>query len=362
MWKFQNFPVISIFRYSLEKEVRNQVLELSPKHFHRHALSNVHMENFLQIEHSDSKDGALLVDTLQTVVNKGDEDRDLTSRYYGKQVTQFIRHQFLSKHWEEFKEREVKDQNLYQGLIMIAQWFQPLESISLNRVQCDVLHIAMGTVEKLKDTHPNHPIFQLKDEEIFVKNKNLTEDRFGGGKNSLAILDALNDFMFKSSGFRGNTANYYNPANSYIDKVLQSRQGIPITLCLLYKLVANRLGIVIEAINFPRHFLLKWVDTSKETSYYIDTFRNGARKSMDEIKAETDQDPEQLAIAKPMEIFQRMVRNLGKYFTKCFSNQSTVCKFLDFSTTQILREINFGESRGSKTVLGLCNIRGCEIC
>ena len=152
-----------------------------------------------------------------------------------------------------------------------------------------------------------------------MKNENLSEDRFGGGKNSLAILDALNDFMFKSSGFRGNTANYYNPANSYIDKVLQSRQGIPITLCLLYKLVANRLGIVIEAINFPRHFLLKWVDTSKGMSYYIDTFRNGARKSMDEIKAGTDQDPEQIAVAKPMEIFQRMVRNLGKFFTKYVS-------------------------------------------
>ena len=55
-------------------------------------------------------------------------------------------------------------------------------------------------------------------EDILVKN-NLTEDRFGGGKNSMVILDALNEFMFKQSGFRGNTANYYNPANSFIDKV-----------------------------------------------------------------------------------------------------------------------------------------------
>ena len=228
------------------------------------------MEHFLELENSNAQKGVLLVDTLQTIVTKGDEDRDITSRYYGKQVTQFVRQHFLAKQWNDFKNRDPQYQDLYQGLIMIAQWFQPLQSISLKRVQCDVLHIAMGALSKLKETRPNHPIFQLKDDEILVKT-NLTEDRFGGGSNSTAILDALNDFMFKESDFRGNTANYYNPANSFIDKVLQSRQGIPITLCLLYSLVAKMLGVVTEAINFPRHFLLKWIDTSKDddTSYYI---------------------------------------------------------------------------------------------
>ena len=56
----------------------------------------------------------------------------------------------------------------------------------------------------------------------------MTEDRFGGGKHSIAILDALNEAFFQDMGFRGNTANYYNPANSFIDKVLENRQGIPI--------------------------------------------------------------------------------------------------------------------------------------
>ena len=66
----------------------------------------------------------------------------------------------------------------------------------------------------------------------------MTEDRFGGGKHSIAILDALNEAFFQDMGFRGNTANYYNPANSFIDKVLENRQGIPdlkknITGCLI---------------------------------------------------------------------------------------------------------------------------------
>ena len=134
-----------------------------------YALSNIHMEHFLELEHSNDQNGILLVDTLQNIVNKGDEDRDLTCRYYGKQVAQFIRHYFLTKEWEEFKNREPNDQDIYQGLVMIAQWFQPLEFISLDRVKCDVMTIARGTLEKLKVTNSSHPIFQLNQ-----NNENLT--------------------------------------------------------------------------------------------------------------------------------------------------------------------------------------------
>jgi len=301
-----------ISRYLLEKEIRCQIYELSPNHYHHHALSNEHMDHFLELEHSHSQNGMLLVDALQNVVKTGDEDRDLTVRYYGKQVTQFVQQHLLALQWEEFRNREMKDQDLYQGLIMIAQWFQPLEFISLDRVKCDVMTIAKGTLEKLKVTNSSHPIFQLNqnnEEEIFVKS-NIQEDRFGGGKNSIDILDALNDFMFTDSGFRGNTANYYNPSNSFIDKVLQSRQGIPITLCLLYKLVAQMLGVFTVPMNVPSHFMLKWHDTTTDISYYIDTFKNGIRRNERQIIEQTDHDPGRYTIATPMEIFQRMVRNL----------------------------------------------------
>ena len=64
------------------------------------------------------------------------------------------------------------------------------------------------------------------DEKLLKHDVLLTEDRFGGGKHSIAILDALNEAFFQDMGFRGNTANYYNPANSFIDKVLENRQGV----------------------------------------------------------------------------------------------------------------------------------------
>ena len=78
----------------------------------------------------------------------------------------------------------------------------------------------MAVIEKLKTRDPNHPIFGLNDDEKLLKHDTpLKEDRFGGGKHSIAILDALNEAFFQDMGFKGNTVNYYNPANSFIDKV-----------------------------------------------------------------------------------------------------------------------------------------------
>ena len=95
-----------------------------------------------------------------------------------------------------------------------------MESIRVDRVKCDVAHIALAALEKLKASQPKHPVFELDDNQKLLKlDADLTQDRFGGGKCSIAILDALNAAFFQEMGFRGNTANYYNPANSFIDKV-----------------------------------------------------------------------------------------------------------------------------------------------
>jgi len=119
--------------------------------------------------------------------------------------------------------------------------------------------------------------------------------------------------FFQDMGFKGNTVNYYNPANSFIDKVLECRQGIPITLCLLYSVVTKMLGVVTTPINFPRHFLLRWENighTSASDFLYIDAFQNGIRQTSSEVRAKSDTNPDNFENARPSEIFQRMVRNL----------------------------------------------------
>jgi regulator of sirC expression with transglutaminase-like and TPR domain len=69
----------------------------------------------------------------------------------------------------------------------------------------------------------------------------------------------LNQFLFTQRGFTGNSDNYYDPRNTYLNQVLDRRTGIPISLSLVYSEVARRLGLPVYGVNFPGHFLVKYV-------------------------------------------------------------------------------------------------------
>ena len=73
----------------------------------------------------------------------------------------------------------------------------------------------------------------------------------------LQRLRALNQFFFRDMGFGGNVNNYYDPDNSYLNAVLRTRRGIPITLAILWLELAQGLGLKARGINFPGHFMLK---------------------------------------------------------------------------------------------------------
>ena len=70
-------------------------------------------------------------------------------------------------------------------------------------------------------------------------------------------IDGLRHRLFTVEGFRGNDVDYYDPANSYLDQVLERRMGIPITLALVLMEVGRRLGVVVEGLNTPGHFLVR---------------------------------------------------------------------------------------------------------
>lgn len=75
------------------------------------------------------------------------------------------------------------------------------------------------------------------------------------GHEPRALLAHAHAVLFDEAGFVGNTENYYHPFNSYLPKILKSRQGLPITLTLLYKCVLESLGLRVWGINMPGHFL-----------------------------------------------------------------------------------------------------------
>lgn len=88
------------------------------------------------------------------------------------------------------------------------------------------------------------------------------------------VLRLLNDFFFGELEFTGNTENYYDPRNSYVNDVLDRRMGIPISLSIVYRLLASAAGVALEGINFPGHFLLTYQRPSGRR-IYIDVFQCG---------------------------------------------------------------------------------------
>ena len=85
---------------------------------------------------------------------------------------------------------------------------------------------------------------------------------------------ALNEFLFTRSGFHGSRTNYYHRSNSYLNEVIDDREGLPITLSVLYMEVARRLGLKVVGVGLPGHFVVRFEPT-KGDSQLIDPFDNG---------------------------------------------------------------------------------------
>jgi regulator of sirC expression with transglutaminase-like and TPR domain len=100
------------------------------------------------------------------------------------------------------------------------------------------------------------------------------------GKQPQALLAHLHSFLFDEQGFAGNAEDYYNPNNSYLPSVLRTKRGLPITLALVYKTVAERLGLRAWGVGLPGHFLTA-VDCGQGVMM-IDAFNGGAIISKDE--------------------------------------------------------------------------------
>jgi regulator of sirC expression with transglutaminase-like and TPR domain len=85
---------------------------------------------------------------------------------------------------------------------------------------------------------------------------------------------ALNKVLFDEEMLRGNTADYYNPRNSFLNDVLDRRLGIPITLSTVYMEVGRRIGFPLFGVGMPGHFLVKHYDVNGSPTL-IDVFERG---------------------------------------------------------------------------------------
>ncbi|MDB5324613.1 MAG: hypothetical protein JWM57_182 [Phycisphaerales bacterium] len=93
------------------------------------------------------------------------------------------------------------------------------------------------------------------------------------GPQQQAMLAHLHAYLFDEFGFSGNADDYYNPANSHLPDVLETKRGLPITLSLVYKVVAEKLGLVVHGVGLPGHFVAS-VETDEGTMF-VDCYDHG---------------------------------------------------------------------------------------
>jgi regulator of sirC expression with transglutaminase-like and TPR domain len=130
-----------------------------------------------------------------------------------------------------------------------------------------------------------------------------------------AKLAALNKYLFAERGFHGSRGDYYNRSNSYLSEVLDDREGIPITLSVLYMELARRLGLKVVGVSLPGHFVVRH-EPAKDEPRLIDVYEGGvplsreeAAKKVEAITGRPLRETDLAAVGKRA-ILVRMLRNL----------------------------------------------------
>jgi regulator of sirC expression with transglutaminase-like and TPR domain len=133
-----------------------------------------------------------------------------------------------------------------------------------------------------------------------------------------SFVEAANEYLFVEAGFRGNNEDYYNPANSCLNRVLETKLGIPITLSLIYIEIGRRLSKKVSGVGLPGHFVIRYDDVNY--SALIDPYHGGALLDTAEccrIAQVEELDPGMLQPVDRRYIALRMINNLrGIYFAR----------------------------------------------
>jgi regulator of sirC expression with transglutaminase-like and TPR domain len=149
-----------------------------------------------------------------------------------------------------------------------------------------------------------------------------TEVLVGLDRKPVNVIEGLNEVLFVQEGLRGNSEDYYDPRNSFLNEVLDRKLGIPISLSVIYMEVAKRISFPIQGIGFPGHFLIKHV--AKDREIIIDPYNRGKILTLSECQELLDKSHDgalhmNSSLLQPMDkrsIITRMLYNLKGIYTQ----------------------------------------------
>lgn len=176
-------------------------------------------------------------------------------------ILHFIQFNDISEKMKQWKRSD--DQSLLEGTLLICKYQYP-----------DL------DVEKV------YKFLDLLKQDVWLEiNETLT---------ALEKIRVINHIIFEVHGFSGNTINFHAPQNSYLNNVIETKKGNPLSLAILYIIIAQHLEIPVYGVNLPEHFVLAYIDQNKllpnissvpndDVLFYINPFSRGTVFSKKEI-------------------------------------------------------------------------------
>ena len=163
-------------------------------------------------------------------------------RRRAQEIVQFLARQAADNRFLAFCLRQGEDLDAEEGVFLLAQTHYP--------------DINIAAYQALFDSYAGD-----------------LRERIDFGAHSEGILASINHYLFTELGFRGNEQSYYDPDNSFLNRVVDRRLGNPISLCLVYLFLARRLRLPLAGIGMPGHFLCRFQTSTEEI--FVDAFNRG---------------------------------------------------------------------------------------
>jgi len=227
----------------------------------------------------------------------------------------------LEKAWETALNEEV--QSRLENIIQRIQTEYVKEKIAewISREKPDLLegayYIAKSKYPELKLREIENSIENIKKDVWLEINENLT---------ALEKVKVLNHILFKTHKFSINSSNLNDPQNNFLNFVLQTRKGNPVSLGVLYSILAQKLEMPVYGVNLPRNFILAYMDEYKQSEtfdkkteqhilFYINPFNRGTvlgRREIDFFLKQQKLEPKKnyYIPCSNIEIIQRLILNL----------------------------------------------------
>ncbi len=234
---------------------------------------------------------------------------------------------FLEKEWEKSFESTI--QTRIENIIHHIQFTDTFENLKSwvksggENLLTGILLVARYQYPDLDEAAIHKQIDSIKHDVWLELNPNLT---------ALEKVRVLNHIIFEVHGFSGNTTNFHAPQNSYINNVLDSKRGNPLSLSIVYTIIAQALEMPVYGVNLPEHFILAYAnentnlpipisDKDEKVMFYINPFSKGTVFG----KSEVDSFLRQLKV-KPtpsfyepctnIDMIRRVINNLSYAYEK----------------------------------------------